>query len=190
MYSCSASRFFIQRASLALGVSALLAPIAMSAPAPANETSTLVPLHQVQSSQAAQLRDAEPPQSTSMESVQIDAVPSRRVWARTASDSLLPMLVAGELVLLADNRDGKRLATRGAGALVSTYAATTVLKKLFKQKRQEREAMDSFPSGHASMSFAMASVLGTYKPNYAVPAYGAATTISLSRIELREHRWH
>lgn len=112
-----------------------------------------------------------------------------KVWARTASDSLLPMLALGELVLLTDNRNGKRLAARGAGALVTTFAATTVLKKLFHQKRREREDRDSFPSGHASLSFAMASTLGTYKPNYAVPAYGAATIISLSRLELREHRW-
>lgn len=99
------------------------------------------------------------------------------------------MVAAGELILLADNRNGQRLAARGAGALVTTFAATSILKRLFHQKRREREDEDSFPSGHASLSFAMAATLGSSKPNYAIPAYSAATTISLSRVELREHRW-
>ena len=113
----------------------------------------------------------------------------QKVWARTASDSVLPLLAAGELVLLADNRNGSRLAARGAGALATTFVATSILKRVFHQKRRERENRDSFPSSHASLSFAMAATLGTYKPNYSIAAYGAATTISLSRVELREHRW-
>jgi membrane-associated phospholipid phosphatase len=118
------------------------------------------------------------------------AEPSGRLRAaKVASDSLLPILALGELALLSDNRDGKRYALRGAGAVATTFAATVALKKLFGRKRLTRDDRDAFPSGHASLSFAMASTLGTIKPSYAVPSYGAATAISLSRIELREHRW-
>ncbi len=111
-------------------------------------------------------------------------------FAQLASDSLLPTLATGELVLLADNRGGRELATRGAGAVVTTFAATEALKYLVRSKRPEREDRDSFPSGHTSLSFAMAATLGTYKPRYAVPAYATAATIAWSRVKLREHRWH
>jgi membrane-associated phospholipid phosphatase len=126
-----------------------------------------------------------PPQPSSNQATMSD-----HRFAQAASDALLPALVTGELILLSDNRGGRELATRGAGAVVTTFAATQALKYLVREKRPQREARDSFPSGHASLAFAMAATLGTYKPSYALPAYGAAATIAWSRVKLREHRWH
>jgi membrane-associated phospholipid phosphatase len=125
------------------------------------------------------------------ESTVIPAPPQSKThqFAKLASDSLLPVLGAGELVLLSDNRDGRELAMRGAGSVLTTYAATAALKSLVRAKRPNRESRDSFPSGHASLSFAMAATLGSYKPSYALPAYAAATTIAWSRVKLGEHRW-
>lgn len=46
---------------------------------------------------------------------------------------------------------------------------------------------NSFPSGHATVAFAVASVWAVEKPREAVPAYALASLVGLSRIELGRH---
>jgi membrane-associated phospholipid phosphatase len=47
--------------------------------------------------------------------------------------------------------------------------------------------LDSFPSGHASASFALATVLARYFPAFGVMAYGAAGLIAVSRVVRGSH---
>jgi undecaprenyl-diphosphatase len=50
-----------------------------------------------------------------------------------------------------------------------------------------RPQSDSFPSGHASSSFACATVLGAFEPRLRVPLFALATLIALSRTYVGVH---
>lgn len=84
---------------------------------------------------------------------------------------------------------GGDAATRSAKALVATGLATELLKVTVREKRLSSAARTSFPSGHTSAAFAMATVLADYRPRFAIPAYAVASTIGWSRVELGAHRW-
>ncbi|HEY4862843.1 MAG TPA: phosphatase PAP2 family protein [Xanthobacteraceae bacterium] len=46
---------------------------------------------------------------------------------------------------------------------------------------------ESFPSGHTTIAFASAVVLGTLFPRFRIPFFVLATLVGVSRILLREH---
>lgn len=106
-------------------------------------------------------------------------------FAADVSDATLPLLVAGELSLIGDKRE----ALQGAKALVVTYAVTETLKHMISERRPNNEDWASFPSGHTSTAFAMATVIADYRPKHAVPVYAIASTIGWSRVEVGAHRW-
>lgn len=110
--------------------------------------------------------------------------------ARTATNSIVPFLAVGELSLFLSGKDGKHKALQGAEALVVTGMATELLKRVVREKRPNSDARTSFPSGHASAAFAMATVLAEDHPKSKWLAYGAASVISWSRVEVHAHRWH
>jgi membrane-associated phospholipid phosphatase len=121
--------------------------------------------------------------------------PVRQAWtaesvshfARAASDSITPFLVAGEVSLAAQ---GHEEAKQGAEALMATGLLTEALKRTVREKRPSSDSRASFPSGHASSAFAMATVLAEYHPRYKIPAYAIAATIGWSRVAVGAHRWH
>lgn len=118
-------------------------------------------------------------------------VMSHQAWASTnhfahsASDSITPFLVAGELSLLPHKQE----AEQGAKALAWTCLATELLKVTVRDKRPHTDSLTSFPSGHTSAAFAMATVLARYRPQYTIPAYAMASLIGWSRVEVGAHKW-
>ncbi len=108
-------------------------------------------------------------------------------FARAASDSLAPLLVLGEVALYTGGPQGKEEAEQAAKGLVLTGLATELLKDTVREQRPNNGARTSFPSGHASAAFAMATAIADYQPKYQWEAYGVATIISWSRVELRAH---
>jgi len=111
-------------------------------------------------------------------------------FATSASKAIGPFLVIGELSLLSNRKAAKPEIIQGAKALVATALFTEVLKQAVREKRPYGGPPTSFPSGHASAAFAMATVLADYKPHYKWPAYGAATIIAWSRMDVGAHHWH
>lgn len=107
--------------------------------------------------------------------------------ASFTSASVGPFVALGELSLLTDGSAGKQEAFQGAKALLATGLFTEALKYAVREKRPTGTSLSSFPSGHTSEAFAMATVLGEYKPKYKLMAYGAATAIGWSRVETRAH---
>lgn len=73
-----------------------------------------------------------------------------------------------------------------------TLLTTAAIKTSIKSKRPEfPDENDSFPSGHASMSFAFASVVTAEHGLYwGLPAYAIASFISVSRINDGRHWVH
>lgn len=109
--------------------------------------------------------------------------------ASSASNSIAPFLVVGGLSLLADGKAAKPEMIQGAKALAATGMITEALKLSVREKRPNSNSTTSFPSGHTSAAFAMATVLTDYHPNYAIPAYALAATIGWSRVEVNAHHW-
>lgn len=72
-------------------------------------------------------------------------------------------------------------------AQLVSAATTQVLKFSVRRTRPDGEAR-SFPSGHASASFASATVLHRhFGAKAAIPAYGAAVYITMSRLQANSH---
>jgi hypothetical protein len=109
--------------------------------------------------------------------------------AKAASNSITPFLVLGELSLLSDGKNGRAEARTGARAILATSLITQALKGVSREKRPDSDSRDSFPSGHTSTAFAMATVLAEYQPKYKWLAYGVASIIGWSRIETDAHHW-
>lgn len=78
---------------------------------------------------------------------------------------------------------------RAADALIVSAAATAALKTITRSPRPDTRALNSFPSGHTSSAFAVATVQAAYNPNEAAYWYAGAAFIGASRVELRRHRW-
>lgn len=111
-------------------------------------------------------------------------------FSRALSDSVIPFMVVSELSLLNNGDKGKAEAVQGAKALIATGILTYGLKSAFRVERPNGSALNSFPSGHTSAAFAVATVVADYQPEYKWPAYTLATAIGWSRVENGCHRWN
>jgi membrane-associated phospholipid phosphatase len=62
------------------------------------------------------------------------------------------------------------------------------LKYTARRERPDQTSSDSFPSGHSAQTFASATVLARHLgPAAAVPAFGAAGFVAMSRVNQRRH---
>ena len=113
-------------------------------------------------------------------------------WARFASGSgNIIYLAAGTLLpLVEDGKDGKQHALRTADSLLTSTLITEGLKTLTHEKRPDGSDYKSFPSGHATAAFAVATMQAHYHPKQALFWYGGATIIAASRVNLHRHYTH
>lgn len=113
--------------------------------------------------------------------------------ARKASDFAsgagnIIFLAAGVgLPLLSDGHDGRNHALRALDALGTSVIISEGLKNLIHEKRPDSNAHDSFPSGHATAAFAVATVEAGLHPHQAPLWYLGAALISYSRVRLHRH---
>ena len=91
------------------------------------------------------------------------------------------------LPLVTDGKAGKVHALRSADALGTSMVFAYGLKGLFKEKRPDSNEHDSFPSGHATAAFAVATMESQYHPRQAALWFTGATLISASRLTLHRH---
>lgn len=78
---------------------------------------------------------------------------------------------------------------RVADALIVTTAATALLKATTLSPRPDTRVKNSFPSGHTSSAFAVATIQASFHPREAVYWYTGAALIGVSRVGLGRHRW-
>jgi membrane-associated phospholipid phosphatase len=102
-------------------------------------------------------------------------------------------LVLGAAGMAVDRRRRERW-RRAATAVAGTYALNTAIKGVFRRARPTLEDLPaliatptalSFPSAHASSSFAAARAYSALLP--AGPLYGTAAAMALSRVYLGVH---
>jgi membrane-associated PAP2 superfamily phosphatase len=114
------------------------------------------------------------------------AYADERDAAALASGEFFSVLLGAGLVRpLAEGDESTALRT--ADTLVVTYLTTNALKSLFGAERPDGIKNDSFPSGHASLSFAVATMQAEANPDEAVLWYAGATAVAASRVKLKRH---
>lgn len=113
-------------------------------------------------------------------------------WAKFASGTgNIVYLAAGTLLpLVEDGAAGKQHAIRTADALVTSTILAEGLKIVTHERRPNGGDYKSFPSGHATAAFTVATMQAHYHPNQALYWYAGATAIGVSRVALDEHHWH
>ena len=114
--------------------------------------------------------------------------PDHKAALFASGDGNLVYLAAGVgLPLLSDGRYGTRHALRVADALGTSVLLSEAIKLAVKEKRPDSNAHDSFPSGHATAAFAVATMESDLHPHQAAFWYIGATLISYSRVRLHRH---
>lgn len=97
-------------------------------------------------------------------------------------------LAAGTLLpLIEDGKNGTQHTLRTADSLLTATLIGEGLKAIVREKRPSSNARNSFPSGHATAAFAIATMQAHYHPKQAIFWYAGATGIAYSRVTLRRH---
>lgn len=108
---------------------------------------------------------------------------------RTSTDVILVALPAAALAATTIEQDWQGL-KEGAFSAAATVGATMILKYAVKEKRPDFSNHHSFPSGHASVTFAAATFIGRrYGWKYSIPAYALATYTAWGRVYGKKHHW-
>ena len=112
-------------------------------------------------------------------------------WAKFASSTgSVLFLAAGTLLPLErDGSQGRVHALRTADSLFVSVAFSEGLKAITHEKRPDSNAHDSFPSGHATAAFAVATMESDFHPSDAPLWFAGAAAIGDSRVELHRHHW-
>lgn len=116
--------------------------------------------------------------------------PSRGQKAvRTSTDVILVALPAAALATTLIKQDWEGL-KEGAISAGVTIGATMILKYSVKENRPDMSNHHSFPSGHASVTFAAATFIGKrYGWKYSIPAYALSTYTAWGRVYGKKHHW-
>jgi len=113
--------------------------------------------------------------------------------ARFASSPGLGLILVAGLgsSLLQDGEEGKNHTLRTLDSVVTSGLLTEGLKRVVRERRPDNpNERDSFPSNHATLSFAVATMQSHYHPKQAPLWYLGAALVSESRVKLNRHRWH
>lgn len=114
---------------------------------------------------------------------------SNKAWG-DASSIGRDALVVTALGLPAIEGDWKGDLETG-GSMGAAFLLTEGLKKAFPERRPDGSDDKSFPSGHASVSFAAAASLqNRYGWKIGLPAQLVAAFVGLGRVEARKHHWY
>ncbi|MCB1220139.1 MAG: phosphatase PAP2 family protein [Planctomycetales bacterium] len=111
-------------------------------------------------------------------------------FARTMGDEgTIAFLSAAMLVpLIQKGEAGEGQALRTGDAIAASLIASEGLKLVVRSDRPDGHPGYSFPSNHATMAFAAATVAADHDPDQALLWYGGASLIAWSRVRENRHR--
>jgi membrane-associated phospholipid phosphatase len=92
------------------------------------------------------------------------------------------------LPLLRDGEGGGAHAVRAFNATATGVLLAEGLKRATRVPRPDTGTRDSFPSGHATAAFAVATIQAANRPREAPLWYLGAAAIAQSRVSLNRHR--
>ncbi len=96
--------------------------------------------------------------------------------------------VVGALMLTSDQPWQRRAGTRARDAVAVTSLITTLLKATVRDPRPNRpQVQNGFPSGHTSLTFAVARSIAEEDSGWGLAAYTWATAVGWSCIRRGEH---
>lgn len=114
--------------------------------------------------------------------------PTRQAAKFASGGGSIAFLAAGiGLPLIRDGHDGKTRTLRAIDAVGTTVILTEGIKALTREKRPDSNEHNSFPSGHASAAFAVATLESHLHPREAPLWFLGATLIAASRVRLHRH---
>ena len=93
------------------------------------------------------------------------------------------------LLMAYGNEDRQNTGRLLSSAYISTGLITYGIKQLVRRKRPLDDMLGnpSMPSGHASIAFSAATILGYEYPKWRIPLYIGASLVGFSRIYLGRH---
>lgn len=92
------------------------------------------------------------------------------------------------LPFLRDGQDAKNHGWRSVEALGIAVSLSEGIKRLTRVPRPDTGTPDSFPSGHTTAAFAVATMESAWHPREAIFWYAGAAVIANSRLNLNRHR--
>ena len=109
--------------------------------------------------------------------------------ARFASGTgnTLFLAIGTALPLMIDGKEGKDHALRALDTLIVSNMLSEGLKTVSHVRRPDGSDYKSFPSGHATTAFAIATIESEFHPKQAPLWYLGAAVIAGSRVELNRH---
>jgi len=82
-------------------------------------------------------------------------------------------------------------ALQAGGSIAAAQLVTFGLKEAFPELRPDGSDRKSFPSGHASMSFAAAaSLFNRQGQSVGIPALAVASFVAFARVQADKHHWY
>jgi membrane-associated phospholipid phosphatase len=116
---------------------------------------------------------------------------AENTYARHLSNDALPtMALSLGSSDIAEGTVNNGILLTQAKAVGLTAAITVLLKRTVREPRPNGGDRASFPSGHTSAAFALATVMAKGQPRLAWLWYLRAATIGWSRVDLRAHHTH
>lgn len=115
---------------------------------------------------------------------------SAQKGVRISTDVLLGVMPAATLAYEFAVKDWQGL-KQAAFTAAATVGATYILKFAVKERRPDGSNLQSFPSGHTSITFANAAFIQRrFGWKWGVPAYAVATYVGWGRVYSKRHHWY
>ncbi len=105
----------------------------------------------------------------------------------SGSGAIIYLAVGTGIPLLRDGKEGKTHTLRSLDSLATSVLLSEGLKTLVREQRPNTTVHDSFPSGHATAAFAVATMESSFHPKEAPLWYAGAALIGVSRVTLHDH---
>lgn len=131
-----------------------------------------------------------PPGASAEEVTEPVYIPTKaQKGVRTSTDVILVALPAAAVATTIILEDWEGL-KEGAFSAAATLGATLILKYAVRERRPDYSNHHSFPSGHASVTFAAATFIGRrYGWKYSIPAYALSAYTAWGRVYGKKHHW-